>query len=399
MNEKIENLIETVIAGEWGNPEGTSGGIDIGVIRSANFAKDHKLNDKEIAIRSIQEKKINNKLLKKGDILIEKSGGSPTQPVGRVLYYDLLGNHTCSNFISLIRPLSNIDSKFLYYTFCELYNRGVVKNFQQQTTGIINLQLNEYLNEHIFYPSLPEQKKIAEIISGIDKSLNGIISKKIYIEQTRRALIQQLTRGLHHTGQRKNSGTEFGLIPSDWNCELVPECCKLENKKRKPIKADDRKKMRGKYPYHGATKIQDYISEYSYEGEYTLIGEDGDHFSKYDSWEMAQYAIGKFNVSNHAHVIGSTNKCNSKWLYYSMLHRDLTLYLTRQGATRFKLSKASLEEVPVLFPPMKEQIKMISIFETFSKLIHDLDKEIIKLSTLKKGISSDLLSGRKRVNI
>ena len=82
-----------------------------------------------------------------------------------------------------------------------------------------------------------------------------------------------------------------------------------------------------------------------------------------------------------------------------MLHRDLTLYLTRQGATRFKLSKASLEEVPVLFPPMKEQLTMISIFDTFSKLINALDNKITKLSAVKKGISSDLLSGHKRLRV
>ena len=146
-------------------------------------------------------------------------------------------------------------------------------------------------------------------------------------------------------------------------------------------------------------EYQKLSSEYSFEGDYTLIGEDGDHFSKYDSWEMAQYASGRFNVSNHAHVIGSTSKCSSKWLYYSMLHRDLTLYLTRQGATRFKLSKASLGEVPVLFPPMDEQLKMIKILDKFSNLINALEKKVTKLSILKKGISYELLSGRKRVNV
>jgi len=248
-------------------------------------------------------------------------------------------------------------------------------------------------------PPLPEQKKIAEILSGIDNAINGSIKKKLNIERTRRALIQQLTRGLNFRGVRKSSGTEFEKIPSHWNCEKLTKCCKLENNKRKPIKAEDRKEMRGKYPYHGATKIQDYISQYSFEGDYTLIGEDGDHFSKYNSWEMAQYATGRFNVSNHAHVIGSTTKCNSRWLYYSMLHRDLTLYLTRQGATRFKLSKASLEEVPVLLPPINEQLKMIKIFDTLTNLINSLENKVTKLSILKKGISSELLTGRKRINI
>ena len=309
----------------------------------------------------------------------------------------------CEGIISPAYEVFEIDENIADSTFIEyLLNSRIISSqiyFSAQGGTRLALRFSSLEKFKVNLPPLSEQKKIAEIISRIEKNIDGTVSEKIRIEITRRSLIQQLTRGLNFKGKRKSSGTEFGLIPTHWNCEPLPKCCKLENNNRKPIKAEDRKKMRGKYPYHGATKIQDYISEYSYEGNYTLIGEDGDHFSKYNSWEMAQYASGKFNVSNHAHVIGGTSSCNSKWLYYSLLHRDLTLYLTRQGATRFKLSKASLEEVPVLIPPINEQLKMINIFDNFSNLINALEKKIIKLSVLKEGISSELLSGRKRVKI
>ena len=100
MNEEIGNLLELVTAGEWGKEKGTPQGIDIGVIRSTNFTKEHQFNEKEIVIRSIDARKYQKKMLLNRDILIEKSGGSPNQPVGRVLFYDLEGEHTCSNFIS-----------------------------------------------------------------------------------------------------------------------------------------------------------------------------------------------------------------------------------------------------------------------------------------------------------
>ena len=304
-------------------------------------------------------------------------------------YSYVTGNSMC------LEELSNeIDIRFLYYYLLQ-------KGLKKLVSGSAQPQITRFPLQQIsiHLPPLPEQKKIAEILSVIDKTINATIAEKNYIELIRKSIIKQLTIGINFKGIRKNSGTEYGMIPAHWNCEPITECCKLENNKRKPINADDRKQMRGQYPYHGATKIQDYISEYSFEGDYTLIGEDGDHFSKYDSWEMAQYASGRFNVSNHAHVIGSTSKCSSKWLYYSMLHRDLTLYLTRQGATRFKLSKASLGEVPVLFPPMDEQLKMIKILDKISNLINALEKKVTKLSILKKGISYELLSGRKRVNV
>ena len=177
MSKEIGDLLELVTPGEWGDNQGTPGGVDTGVIRSANFTKDHQFNAKEIVVRSIEKHKRQKKLLRKGDILIEKSGGSPDQPVGRVLFYDLKGEHTWSNFISILRPSKHVEAKFLYYSLCNLYEKGVVRNYQQQTTGIINLQLGEYLRESIYLPPLPEQKKIAEILSGIDRSIATNIHK------------------------------------------------------------------------------------------------------------------------------------------------------------------------------------------------------------------------------
>jgi type I restriction enzyme S subunit len=191
MNEQLENLFDFIAAGEWGSNQGTPGGLDTGVIRSANFTKNHQFNTKEIVVRSIEERKRQRKLLCHGDILIEKSGGSPDQPVGRVLFYDLEGEHTCSNFISILRPSDQADPKFLYYSLCNLYERGVVKNYQQQTTGIINLQLGEYLRESIFLPPLPEQKKIAEILSGIDLQLASDIRKLDKLTKLLQALAEE----------------------------------------------------------------------------------------------------------------------------------------------------------------------------------------------------------------
>ena len=272
------------------------------------------------------ESKYNHFLLNEGDYVLSSSG-----TIGRIAVvhkYDLplLLNTSVIRFRTLDE--SKLDTKYLFYF---LQSKQFYEKIFEQSQGSaqVNFGPSHLKLLNASFPPIPEQKKIAEILSGIDKTINATVAEKIYIERTKISIIQQLTRGLNHKGIRKNSGTEFGMIPSHWNCEPLPDCCKLENSKRKPIKAEDRKEMRGQYPYHGATKIQDYISEYSFEGEYTLIGEDGDHFSKYKSWEMAQYATGRFNVSNHAHAISSTSKCSSKWLYYSMLHRDLTLYLTR----------------------------------------------------------------------
>jgi len=84
--EKLTELIEERITGEWGQEPGLS---SVKVIRTTNFTNEGKLDLSNVVERDVEEKKIEKKKLKKGDIIIEKSGGGPTQPVGRVVYFDI----------------------------------------------------------------------------------------------------------------------------------------------------------------------------------------------------------------------------------------------------------------------------------------------------------------------
>src|SRR3990172_7053571 len=111
-----------------------------------------------------------------------------------------------------------------------------------------------------------------------------------------------------------------------------------------PISQTVREKMAGTFPYYGPTSIQGYINEYRVEGEYALIGEDGDHFLKWQDQPMTQLVAGRFNVNNHAHLIKGTKNLTA-WFYYYFSRRDLTPYLTRQGAGRFKLTEGTLKEI------------------------------------------------------
>ena len=72
--------------------------------------------------------------------------------------------------------------------------------------------------------------------------------------------------------------TEVGVIPEDWEVAPIGQAFDICNNLRLPISQAVREKMAGSFPYYGPTGIQGYINEYRVEGEYALIGEDGDHF-------------------------------------------------------------------------------------------------------------------------
>lgn len=162
---RLKDVINKPISGEWGEGEG-----DVNVLRTTNFTNDGKLDLSEVVQRNIESKKIEQKQLIFGDTIIEKSGGSPSQPVGRVVYFDQKnGIYLCNNFTSVIRPRPEIDPRYLFWF---LFNNHLTQNtlkYQNKTTGIINLQLERYVEElQIPLPPLATQKRIAEILDAAD---------------------------------------------------------------------------------------------------------------------------------------------------------------------------------------------------------------------------------------
>lgn len=163
---KLKEIFEKPMSGEWGTE---SSEIDecVPVIRTTNFKNTGELNFDNLVYRKIDVEKKKEKILKNGDIIIEKSGGSPAQPVGRVVYFHLTETETMftNNFTAILRPRKNILPRYAFYLLRYLYSRKVVLKFQNKTTGIINFKLNDYLeNVEIEIPSLLIQKKILDTL-------------------------------------------------------------------------------------------------------------------------------------------------------------------------------------------------------------------------------------------
>ena len=190
---------------------------------------------------------------------------------------------------------------------------------------------------------------------------------------------------------------QVSSIPEGWRLDKVGTTLKIRNSLRKPISQEVRSTIQGKYPYYGPTRIQDYISEYEQDGEFALIGEDGDHFLKYSSMQQTQFISGRCTVNNHAHIIESTTKCDSEWFYIFFKHRNITNFLSRQGAGRFKLNKATLEKLPMLVPPIPEQRKIAKILSTWEKAISTTERLIDNSKQQKKALMQQLLTGKKRL--
>jgi len=150
--------------------------VNVGVIRNTNFTKDGALDDTDIAYLDVEVKKFEKRRLQFGDIILEKSGGGPKQPVGRVALFDKAdGDFSFSNFTSAIRVRNTdeMDCRFLHWFLYWIYLSGITEKMQSHSTGIRNLDGNAYKAIKITYPKLPEQQRILTILN---EAFEGIAS-------------------------------------------------------------------------------------------------------------------------------------------------------------------------------------------------------------------------------
>ena len=144
--------------------------INVSVIRNTNFHKSGNLNFENIAELDVEVKQFKTRQLKYGDIILEKSGGGPKQPVGRVCVFEKDdGLYSLSNFTSAIRIKNSkeLDYKYLHYFLLNLYVTGKTEKIQTNSTGIRNLQLSLYKEFLVPVLSLATQQKIVEKLDAI----------------------------------------------------------------------------------------------------------------------------------------------------------------------------------------------------------------------------------------
>ena len=174
---KLIDITGKALSGEWGLDDDNGSGIP--VLRTINFTNEGIVNYDNVVTRKISKKNISEKFLKKGDILIEKSGGSDKFPVGRVIYYDGENDkYLFNNFTGLLR-IKNVTTwypKYVFYSLFANYKRGGTRCFENKTTGLHNLKTDDYVQRYeIAELSIEKQMRICD---NLDKIHSIIISQK-----------------------------------------------------------------------------------------------------------------------------------------------------------------------------------------------------------------------------
>jgi type I restriction enzyme S subunit len=172
----LADVLDSSIGGIWGEEPGVSE-VEVRVLRVTELKSHGRIDSSTAARRSITQKQLESRQLRPGDLLLEKSGGGPTSPVGRVgLVKTIEEQSVCSNFMQLLRPdPTRISSRFLHLYLNLFHENGGTISMQTATTNIRNIKTSEYLKTEVLVPSISEQEEIVayleEQISRLDSTL------------------------------------------------------------------------------------------------------------------------------------------------------------------------------------------------------------------------------------
>ncbi len=188
--------------------------------------------------------------------------------------------------------------------------------------------------------------------------------------------------------------TEVGIIPDSWDiCEL-DKAVEFLDGLRKPVKSSERAKMQGIYPYYGASGVVDYVNNYLFDGEYILLGEDGENILS-RSLPLAFKVRGKIWVNNHAHVMQTRSGFDIGYL--TLFLESLDYSLLNSGTAQPKLNKQTCLKIKVAKPDIKEQKVIAKALFDVDSLITSLEKLIAKKQSIKAATMQQLLTGKKRL--
>lgn len=175
------------------------------------------------------------------------------------------------------------------------------------------------------------------------------------------------------------------------NMMLLEDCCEILDSMRIPIKASDRKE--GPYPYYGANGIQDHVDDYIFDDELVLLAEDGGNFGSRER-PIAYRVSGKCWVNNHAHVLKPKNdSLDVDYLCYSLMFYNTAGLVN--GATRQKLTQATMREMLIPMRSIEEQKHIIEMLNRVVEIKFHRQNELVKLDELIKARFIELFGDPK----
>ena len=283
-------------------------------------------------------------------------------------YYDKPFSHK-NEMWSYHTNSPDVNAKFLYY-----YLKTQEDYFQQLGSVMQMPQISIPTTEKfpIPLPPLRVQSRIVEILDKFTQ-LEAQLEAELQTELEARNKQYDFYR---------NRLLDFTLrddLKGQVEWKTLGEVCENLDSQRRPITSN--KRIKGIYPYYGASGIVDFVESYIYDGDYLLVSEDGANLLARNT-PIAFSISGKNWVNNHAHVLKFDTYEGRKFVEYYLNHIDLKPYIS--GAAQPKLNQNNLNSIPIPLPPLSEQRRIVDILDRFDTLTNSISEGLPREIALRR---------------
>ena len=342
------------------------------------------------------------------DILISRM----PEPIGRACLAPILRYpYIVAVDISILKvDKTKVSRQFLVYL---LNSNKILRKVKKISSGATRLRISRKKLEEllILFPPLPEQKKIAEVLSTIDHSIEEVDESITKTERLKKGLMQELlTKGIGH---KEFKETEIGKLPEEWKVVKVSDIANVKGGKRLP-KGHNLVDFKTPYPYIrvmdfsnmsvDTTNIKFLLPETQKEIKRYTISHDNVYISIAGSVGLAgliPVELEGANLTENSAKLCNLRKVAKNFLAYalnySIVQKQIHSFVGK--AQQPKLALFRIEKIKIPLPPLPEQKKITEILSTVDDRIQLLKDKKNKLVRVKKGLMNELLTGRKRVKV
>lgn len=381
-------------------------------------AQNGLINQEKFFNKSVASKNTSNYfLLKKGDFAYNKSYSSG-YPMGAIKRLNSYNKGIVSPLYICFRIKDeNINSDF-YEQFFEydLFDKAISGIAQEgaRNHGLLNVAVNEFFDLPIIVPTKEEQKKIAEILSTVDKQIENtekLIQKN---QELKKGLMQQLlTKGIGHTEFKK---TKLGNIPKEWKIKKIYDLVQyMKSGLSRNLKDDDIGIPCIRSNNIIDNKIDDKDLKYWYLeddkganiNEYIL--DDGDILVNFinsvaqigktciykDIGRPVIYTTNIFRIKMNQDVI-----LNKYFYYFTQIekYKKEIMLITKQAVNQASFTTQDFKRIELMVPPIEEQDKIVLILSSIDEKIEEYKNKKESLKEVKKGLMEQLLTGKLRID-
>ena len=383
---RLGSTVQDCINGTWGND--TNGHDDVVCVRVADFDRTQlRVRLENRTMRAVSNDERIQRLLKHGDLLLEKSGGGDLHPVGAVVLYDHDDSAVCSNFIARMPVAPSHDSKFLVYLHFALYTRRINVRSIKQTTGIQNLDAYDYLSERVAIPVIDEQLVISRFLDQTTQQIDRFIlaNEKLIklLNELKHATIHEAIVGRKNISTSKpypaykDTGVEWlAEVPKDWKLVRLKVCSDSvsepstdENESEKSVLALEHvESWTGRILSTASSSEFDSKLKHFQKGD-ILFGKLRPYLAKVVLPQTEGLCVSEFLVIRTKSV-----QCSAHFLEY-LLRSKLFIGFVDSSTFGAKMPRAEWQfigGITIALPPLSEQIMITSFLDKITANIDSL---------------------------